>query len=82
MDSWAKYKIFCLFKFVTFGIFPFIVSILKPYQKARILTFFNPDRDPLGAGYQIIQSKIAIGSGGFFWKRLFKGTQSLFTIFT
>ena len=56
--------------------FPFVVSILKPYQKSRILTFFNPDRDPLGAGYQIIQSKIAIGSGGFFGKGYLKGTQS------
>ena len=55
---------------------PFAVSILKPYQKSRILTFFNPDRDPLGAGYQIIQSKIAIGSGGFFGKGFLKGTQS------
>ena len=43
---------------------PFVISFLKPYQKLRILTFFNPDRDPLGAGYQIIQSKIAVGSGG------------------
>ena len=56
--------------------FPFIISILKPYQKSRILTFFNPDRDPLGAGYQIIQSKIAIGSGGFYGKGFLKGTQS------
>ena len=56
--------------------FPFIISVLKPYQKSRILTFFNPDRDPLGAGYQIIQSKIAIGSGGFFGKGYLKGTQS------
>tara|TARA_B100001250_G_scaffold290438_1_gene252224 strand:- start:711 stop:1841 length:1131 start_codon:yes stop_codon:yes gene_type:complete len=56
--------------------FPFVISFLKPYQKARILTFFNPDRDPLGAGYQIIQSKIAIGSGGFFGKGFLKGTQS------
>tara|TARA_B100001996_G_scaffold10467_1_gene8850 strand:+ start:606 stop:1736 length:1131 start_codon:yes stop_codon:yes gene_type:complete len=56
--------------------FPFVVSILKPYQKSRILTFFNPERDPLGAGYQIIQSKIAIGSGGFFGKGYLKGTQS------
>ena len=55
---------------------PFVVSLLKPYQKSRILTFFNPDRDPLGAGYQIIQSKIAIGSGGFFGKGFLKGTQS------
>ena len=55
---------------------PFVVSLLKPYQKSRILTFFNPERDPLGAGYQIIQSKIAIGSGGFFGKGYLKGTQS------
>ena len=55
---------------------PFIISILKPYQKSRILTFFNPERDPLGAGYQIIQSKIAIGSGGMYGKGFLKGTQS------
>ena len=55
---------------------PFVISLLKPYQKSRILTFFNPERDPLGAGYQIIQSKIAIGSGGFFGKGYLKGTQS------
>ena len=55
---------------------PFVISILKPYQKSRILTFFNPERDPLGAGYQIIQSKIAIGSGGFLGKGFLQGTQS------
>ena len=55
---------------------PFVISFLKPYQKLRILTFFNPEKDPLGAGYQIIQSKIAIGSGGFFGKGFLKGTQS------
>ena len=55
---------------------PFIISFLKPYQKLRILTFFNPDRDPLGAGYQIIQSKIAVGSGGLTGKGYLKGTQS------
>ena len=54
---------------------PFIISILKPYQKLRILSFFNPDRDPLGAGYQIIQSKIAVGSGGLYGKGFLKGTQ-------
>ena len=54
---------------------PFIISFLKPYQKLRILTFFNPDKDPLGAGYQIIQSKIAIGSGGLSGKGFLKGTQ-------
>tara|TARA_B100000900_G_scaffold405295_1_gene414703 strand:+ start:1252 stop:2376 length:1125 start_codon:yes stop_codon:yes gene_type:complete len=55
---------------------PFIISFLKPYQKLRVLTFLDPDRDPLGAGYQIIQSKIAIGSGGFYGKGFLKGTQS------
>ncbi len=55
---------------------PFIISFLKPYQKLRILTFLNPDRDPLGAGYQIIQSKIAVGSGGIWGKGFLKGTQS------
>ncbi len=55
---------------------PFIISFLKPYQKLRILSFFDPDRDPLGAGYQIIQSKIAIGSGGFTGKGFLKGTQA------
>jgi len=54
---------------------PFVISFLKPYQKLRILTFFDPDKDPLGAGYQIIQSKIAIGSGGFTGKGFLKGTQ-------
>ena len=55
---------------------PFVISILKPYQKLRVLSFFNPDRDPLGAGYQIIQSKIAVGSGGLTGKGFLKGTQS------
>ena len=55
---------------------PFVISFLKPYQKLRILTFFNPERDPLGAGYQIIQSKIAVGSGGLAGKGFLKGTQS------
>ena len=55
---------------------PFIITILEPYQKLRILTFFDPNRDPLGAGYQVIQSKIAVGSGGIFGKGFLKGTQS------
>ena len=54
---------------------PFVISFLKPYQKLRILTFFDPDKDPLGAGYQIIQSKIAVGSGGLSGKGFLKGTQ-------
>ena len=72
----VKIKYF-FFSFVTFLIsLPFIISFLKPYQKLRILTFLDPDRDPLGAGYQIIQSKIAIGSGGLEGKGFLKGTQS------
>jgi len=49
---------------------------LKDYQKTRVLTLFNPEMDPLGAGYHSIQSKIAIGSGGFWGKGLLAGTQS------
>ena len=62
--------------FISILSLPFIISFLKPYQKLRVLTFLNPDRDPLGAGYQIIQSKIAVGSGGLFGKGFLKGTQS------
>lgn len=50
--------------------------MLKDYQKSRVLTFLNPDRDPLGAGYHIIQSKIAIGSGMLSGKGYLKGTQN------
>ena len=69
-----KYFIYTMMGFLIS--LPFIISFLKPYQKLRVLTFLNPDRDPLGAGYQIIQSKIAVGSGGFFGKGFLKGTQS------
>ena len=58
------------------ALLPIAISFLKPYQKSRILTFLNPERDPLGAGYQIIQSKIAIGSGGLFGKGFLNGSQS------
>ena len=51
-------------------------QFLHGYQKARILTFFDPERDPLGAGYQILQSKIAFGSGGVFGKGFLGGSQS------
>ena len=70
----VKYFIYSLITFLIS--LPFIISFLKPYQKLRILTFLDPDRDPLGAGYQIIQSKIAIGSGGLNGKGFLKGTQS------
>ena len=68
-----KYFVFSSILFIISA--PFVISFLKPYQKLRILSFFNPERDPLGAGYQIIQSKIAVGSGGLYGKGFLKGTQ-------
>ncbi len=55
---------------------PMVWFFLKGYQKKRILTFLNPELDPLGAGYHIIQSKIAIGSGMISGKGFLKGTQN------
>ncbi|MBM4277712.1 MAG: rod shape-determining protein RodA [Deltaproteobacteria bacterium] len=57
------------------SILPLAWRFLKDYQKRRIFTFFNPDLDPLGAGYHLIQSKIAVGSGGILGKGFMKGTQ-------
>lgn len=51
-------------------------ALLKPYQVERILTFLNPDRDPLGTGYHLLQSKIGLGSGGFVGKGYLQGSQS------
>ena len=58
------------------SILPLVWRFLKDYQKRRIITFFNPDLDPLGASYHLIQSKIAVGSGGILGKGFMKGTQS------
>jgi len=55
---------------------PILWHFLHLYQQQRILTFLSPERDPLGAGYHIIQSKIAVGSGGFWGKGWLAGTQS------
>jgi len=55
---------------------PVLWSMMREYQKARVFTFLNPESDPLGTGYNIIQSKIAIGSGGLFGKGWLNGTQS------
>jgi len=57
------------------SVLPLVWRFLKEYQKKRIITFFNPDLDPLGAGYHLIQSKIAVGSGGITGKGFMKGTQ-------
>ena len=68
---------FFLYSFlILFCLTPVGIAFLEPYQKSRILTFLNPERDPLGAGYQIIQSKIAVGSGGILGKGFLQGSQS------
>ncbi len=58
------------------GALPIAWSVLRPYQRRRILTFLDPESDPLGAGYHILQSKIALGSGGIPGKGFLRGTQS------
>jgi rod shape determining protein RodA len=58
------------------AVVPAVWLVLKDYQKRRILTFLNPDHDPLGSGYHIIQSKIAIGSGMITGKGYLQGTQN------
>ena len=55
---------------------PIAWSMLRPYQQKRIFTFLDPETDPLGAGYHILQSKIALGSGGLFGKGFMQGSQS------
>ncbi len=55
---------------------PVVWQFLHPYQKQRVLTFMNPEADPLGSGYHIMQSKIALGSGGMSGKGFLQGTQS------
>ena len=72
----VRIKFFTYATILFLALLPIAISFLKPYQKARILSFLNPDSDPLGAGYQIIQSKIAIGSGGLFGKGFLNGSQS------
>ncbi|WPY01331.1 Rod shape-determining protein RodA [Candidatus Trichorickettsia mobilis] len=70
-----------LWKFIVIGAsimlsLPIIWHLMYDYQRKRVLVFFDPEKDPLNAGYNIIQSKIAIGSGGIFGKGLMNGTQS------
>ena len=61
---------------VSLGALPVVWSFLRPYQRQRILTFFDPETDPLGAGYHILQAKIALGSGGIFGKGYMQGSQA------
>lgn len=55
---------------------PLAWHVLKPYQRQRVVSFLNPQSDPLGAGYHVIQSEIAVGSGGSWGKGFLKGTQA------
>lgn len=55
---------------------PMLWGLLKPYQRQRLVVFMNPEADPLGSGYHIIQSKVAIGSGGAYGKGFLEGTQT------
>jgi rod shape determining protein RodA len=55
---------------------PHLWNLLKPYQRQRLVVFMNPEADPLGSGYHIIQSKVAIGSGGLYGKGFLGGTQT------
>ncbi len=74
--SGLNYKYFIVGVFSILCSLPILWQYLKDYQKDRVLTFFNPERDPLGNGYHIMQSKIALGSGGIFGKGYMEGTQS------
>ena len=72
----VKYRYIFLFSLVMVLPMPLFWHLLRGYQKERLLVFLNPNIDPLGAGYTVIQSKIAIGSGGFLGKGWLSGTQS------
>ncbi len=74
--SGIKRRSFLILIGVCFILAPVVWTGLKDYQKKRIITFLNPNLDPLGAGYHITQSKIAIGSGMIFGKGFLKGSQS------
>jgi rod shape determining protein RodA len=74
--SKVKWQSLLILVFGALSAVPFIWANLKEYQQKRILTFLSPEMDPLGAGYHINQSKIAIGSGMFWGKGFLKGTQT------
>lgn len=72
----VRLRVFALVAVAVIGAVPFAWRSLHGYQRDRILTFLDPERDPLGAGYHIIQSKIALGAGGLFGRGFREGTQS------
>ena len=72
----VSWRLLGTFAAAGFASLPFAWYWLKDYQRERVITFLDPDRNPLGAGYQVFQSKIAIGSGGVYGKGWLNGTQS------
>jgi rod shape determining protein RodA len=71
-----RYKVIALLLGSGAALMPLAWHGLKEYQRSRLMVFMNPNLDPLGAGYTVIQSKIALGSGGLFGKGWFSGTQN------
>lgn len=71
----VSWRVFFPWLLITVILLPLIYHNLEDYQKQRLLVFLNPDYDPLGAGYTLMQSKIAIGSGRLFGKGIFRGEQ-------
>ena len=71
-----RWKYVAVIAVVTVLVLPVTFHFLKPYQKARLVSFMDPDRDPQGTGYQLIQSQIAVGAGGMFGRGVTKGTQT------
>ena len=74
--SGIRWKILFATGLAILAFIPILWQMMHEYQKQRVLTLLNPESDPLGAGYHIIQSKIAIGSGGLYGKGWLNGTQS------
>jgi rod shape determining protein RodA len=74
--DWRKAGIIILVGLLAVGVVWKSGKVLKPYQKARLTSFMNPDDDPRGTGYQIRQSLIAVGDGGVFGRGATKGTQT------
>ncbi len=72
----VRLRLFVLMGAAAGAVVPIVWRFLRDYQKSRIYTFLDPHNDPLGAGYHILQSKIALGSGGLFGKGFLLGTQS------
>jgi rod shape determining protein RodA len=71
-----RWKYVAVIAIVTVVVLPISWQFLNEYQKGRIVSFMDPERDPQGKGYQLIQSQIAVGSGGMFGKGVTKGTQT------